>query len=179
LSPASRAQAPVFEITPKDSWVKFHVKASTTIAGKFDKWDAKLTFTSPDETSGTLEITIQADSVDTGSGLKNGKLKGKDFFDAEQNPVITFTSTKIVKTSHNTYEVDGNFTIRGVSNPEKLTLTVSGKGTGSGEIKGTMVFNRKDYGMNKGIPLIKIADHVDVSFHLDGKRVSGPPLAIE
>jgi polyisoprenoid-binding protein YceI len=73
--------------------------------------------------------------------------------------------------------VDGDFTIRGVSNPEKLTLTVSGKGTGSGEIKGVMVFNRKDYGMDKGIPFIKIADHVDVSFHLIGKRVSGPPLA--
>jgi hypothetical protein len=55
------------------------------------------------------------------------------------------------------------FAIRGISNPEKLTLTVSEKGTGSGEIKGTMVFNRKDYGMNSGIPFIKIADHVDVS----------------
>ncbi len=79
------------------------MKASTTIAGKFDKWDASLTFTSPEETTGVLEITIQADSVDTGSGLKNGKLKGKDFFDAEQNPVISFKSQKIVKTGHNTY----------------------------------------------------------------------------
>jgi polyisoprenoid-binding protein YceI len=172
------AQAPVFEITPVNSWIKFHVNASTSIAGKFDKWDATLTFTSPDETTGELRIKIYADSVDTGSGLKNGKLKGKDFFDVENNPVITFVSTKIVKAGHNTYEVDGDFTIRGVSNPEKLTLTVSGKGNGSGEIKGTMVFNRKDYGMNKGIPFIKIADHVDVSFHLDGKRVSGPPLAL-
>jgi len=174
---ASRAQAPVFEITPAESWIKFNVKASVTLTGKFDKWDASLTFTSPDETTGTLVIKIQADSVDTGSGMKNGKLKGKDFFDVEHYPEITFVSTKIVKTGHETYEVDGDFTIRGVSNPEKLTLTVSGKGTGSGEIKGTMVFNRKDYGMNKGIPFIKIADHVDVSFHLKGKRVSGPPLA--
>jgi polyisoprenoid-binding protein YceI len=175
----SRAQAPVFEITQADSWIKFHVKASTTIAGKFDKWDAKLTFTSPDETTGVLEVTIQADSVDTGSGLKNGKLKGKDFFYVEQNPVITFKSTKFVATGHNTYDVDGDFTIRGVSNPEKLRLTVSGRGTGSGEITGVMVFNRKDYGMNKGIPFIKIADHVDVSFHFKGKHVSGPPLALE
>jgi polyisoprenoid-binding protein YceI len=110
--------------------------------------------------------------------MKNGKLKGKDFFDVEQNPVITFNSTKFVQTGHNTYEVDGDFMIRGVSNPEKLTLTVSGKGPGTSEIKGTMVFNRKDYGMNKGIPFIKIADHVDVSFHLKGKRVGGPPLDI-
>jgi polyisoprenoid-binding protein YceI len=175
----SRAQAPVFEITPVDSSIKFHVKSSTTIAGKFDKWDATLTFTSPEETTGVLEITIQAASVDTGSGMKNRKLKSKDFFDAGQNPLITFKSTKIVQTGPNTYEVDGDFTIRGVSNPEKLTLTISGRGTGSGEIKGAMVFNRKDYGMNSGIPFIKIADHVDVNFHLKGKRVSGPPLAFK
>jgi len=175
----SRAQAPVFEITPVDSTIKFHVKSSVTIAGKFDQWGATLTFTSPDETTGVLEITIQSASVDTGSGMKNNKLKGKDFFDVQQNPVITFKSTKFVQSGPNTYEVDGDFTIRGVSNPEKLTLTVSGKGTGSGEINGKMVFNRKDYGMNSGIPFIKIADHVDVTFHLKGKRISGPPLAFK
>src|SRR5215472_16513217 len=168
---------PVFEITPVNSWITFHVKSSTTIAGKFDKWSAGLTFKSPDETTGVLEIKIEAASVDTGSGLKNSKLKSKDFFDVDQNPYITFRSTKFVPTGHHTYEVDGDFTIRGVSNPEKLRLTVSGKGTGSGEITGKMVFNRNDCGMNKGIPFIKITDRVDVSFHLKGKRVSGPPLA--
>ncbi|HXY06723.1 MAG TPA: YceI family protein [Terriglobales bacterium] len=176
-SSLSQAQAPVSEITPVDSSIKFHVKASVKIAGKFDQWDARLTFTSPDETAGVLEITIQAASVDTGSGLKNGKLKSKDFFDVERNPLITFKSKKFVRTGPHAFEIDGDFTIRGVSNPEKLTLTVSSKETGSGEIKGAMVFNRKDYGMNKGIPFIKIADHVDVDFHLKGKRVSGPPLA--
>jgi polyisoprenoid-binding protein YceI len=178
LANLARAQAPVVELVPQESWIHFHVKASTTIAGKFDKWDGKLTFTSPDESTGVLEVKIQADSVDTGSGLKNGKLKSKDFFDVEENPEITFVSTKIAKAGPNTYEVDGDFTIRGVSNPEKLTLTVSNKGGGTGEIKGTMVFNRKDYGMNKGIPFIKIADHVDVSFHFRVKHVSGPPLAM-
>jgi polyisoprenoid-binding protein YceI len=84
-------------------------------------------------------VTIQAASVDTGSGMKNNKLKGKDFFDVEQNPLITFKSTKFVPTAPHTFEVDGDFTIRGVSNPEKLVLVVSGKGTGSGEIKGSMV----------------------------------------
>jgi polyisoprenoid-binding protein YceI len=177
LVPYGRAQAPVFAITPVNSWIRFHVKSSTTIAGKFDKWEANLTFKSPDETTGTLEIKIEAASVDTGSSMKNGKLKSKDFFDVDQNPYITFRSTKVVPTGPHTYQVDGDFTIRGVSNPEKLTLTVPGKGTGSGEIHGAMVFNRKDYGMNKGIPFIKIADHVDVNFHLKWKLVDGPPLA--
>lgn len=170
------AQVPVFEITPVSSTIRFDVKSSVDIKGRFDKWTASLTFTSPDEATGVLKIAIDAASVDTGSGMKNGKLKSKDFFDVEANPQITFESTKFVPTGPETYEVDGNFTIRGVSNPEKLTLVVSGKGTGSGEIKGKMVFNRKDYGMNKGIPFIKIADHVEVNIHLRGKRVSGPPL---
>src|SRR5215467_3068634 len=73
--------------------------------------------------------------------------KEQGFIDVEQNPVITFKSTKFVQTGPHTFEVDGDFSIRGVSNPEKLVLTVTGKGTGSGEIKGSMVFNRKDYGM--------------------------------
>jgi len=172
----AQAQVPVFEISPVHSSIKFDVKASVKIAGKFDKWDASLSFTSPEESSGTLTITIRADSVDTGSGMKNGKLKSKDFFYVEQNPLITFKSTKFVPTGPDTYEVDGDFTIRGASNPEKLRLTVSGKGTGSAEIKGRMIFNRKDYGMDKGIPFVKIGDHVEVDVVLRGKHVSGPQL---
>ena len=64
-------------------------------------------------------------------------------------------------------------------NPQTLTLTDSGAGTGSGEIQGTMVFDRKDYGMNKGIPFVKIADSVEVTVDLKGKRVSGPPLVFK
>jgi polyisoprenoid-binding protein YceI len=170
-----RAQAPVYEITPVESKIKFDVKASVAIEGTFEKWDATLTFASTDLSTGVLDIRIQADSVETGSGMKNGKLKGKDFFDAKQNPLITFKSTKIEQTGPNSFEVDGDFTIRGATKPEKLTLTLSGKGTGSGTISGTMAFDRKDYGMNKGIPLVKIADRVEVSVNLKWKRVSGPP----
>ena len=175
----SRAQAPVFEVTPVESSVKFDVEASVAIKGTFDKWDATLTFTSPDLSTGVLEIKIQAGSVDTGSGVKNGKLKGKNFFDVKRNPFITFASTKIVQTGQYTFEVDGDFTIRGVTKQEKLELTISGKGTGSGTIKGTMAFDRKDYGMNSGIPFIKIANRVEVTVALKGKRVSGPPVVFK
>jgi polyisoprenoid-binding protein YceI len=126
-----------------------------------------------------LDIKIQADSVDTGSGMKDGKLKSKDFFNADKDPYIMFHSTKIIQTGSNTFEVDGNFTIRGVTKPEKLTLTVSGIGTGSGDIAGIMAFDRKDYGMNSGIPFIKIADRVEVNVKLHGERVSGPPMDLK
>jgi polyisoprenoid-binding protein YceI len=175
----SRAQVPVFKITPADSSVKFSVKASVAIDGTFDKWDASLTFTSTDPESGALDIKIQAASVNTGSGMKDSKLKGDDFFDVKDNPLITFKSKKIVQTGPNTYDVQGDFSIRGATKPETLTLTVSGQGTGTGEIHGTMAFNRKDYGMTKGIPFVKIADTVEVTVNLKGKRVSGPALVFK
>jgi polyisoprenoid-binding protein YceI len=180
LPSLAQAQAPVFVISPPpQSTVKFSVKASVAIEGTFDKWDATLTFASPDVTTGVLDIKIQAASVNTGSGMKNDKLKGKDFFDADHDPLITYKSTKIVQTGPNTFDVPGTFTIRGVSKPETLTLTVSGVGTGSGAIKGTMAFDRKEFGMNSGIPFIKIADRVEVDIDLVGKRISGPPLTLK
>ena len=89
FAPPSRAQAPVFEIAPTDSRIKFHVKSSIAIAGKFDKWDASLRFQSPDEKTGALEIKIDAASVDTGSGMKNSTLKAK-----------TSSTPRRIRTSH-------------------------------------------------------------------------------
>ena len=176
----SRAQAPVFTIVPDQSSIKFYVKASVKLVGTFEKWDSTLTFTSPDVTTGVLDIKIQADSVSTGSGMKDGKLKSKDFFDVERNPLITFHSDKIVQTGPDTFDLPGTFTIRGVSKPETLHFAVTGeKGSGSGQVKGTMAFDRKDYGMTHGIPFVTIADRIEVTVDLKVKRVSGPPLVFK
>jgi polyisoprenoid-binding protein YceI len=173
------AQLPVFAVDHQTSSIKFKVDASVSIAGTFDKWESNATFTSPDLTSAVLDIKIQADSVNTGSGMKDGKLKSKDFFDVKENPLITFHSTKVVQTGPDTVEFDGDFTIRGVTKHEKLTFAVTGKGTGTGKITGTMAFDRKDYGMNSGIPFIKIANRVEVTVDMNVKRVSGPPVVFK
>ncbi len=149
------------------------------VDGTFDKWDATLTFTSTDVTTGVLNIKIQADSINTGSGMKDDKLKGKDFFDVKEDPLITFLSKKIVQTGPNTFDVQGDCRLRGASKPETLTLTVSGEGQAQARFMGPWPFDCKDYGMTKGIPFVKIVDTVEVSVDLKGKRVSGPPLAFK
>ncbi len=179
LTPLVCAQGPVFLVTPVQSSIKFDVKASVAIDGTFDKWTASLKFPSRDVTTGILDIRIDAASVNTGSGMKDGKLKSKDFFDVDKDPYITFTSTKTVQTSPTTFDVTGNFTIRGVSKQETLHVAITGKGTGSGTIKGVMAFDRKDYGMNSGIPFIKIADRVEVDVDLKAKQVGGPKLVYQ
>jgi polyisoprenoid-binding protein YceI len=178
-APVGRAHVPVFVVTSKTSTIKFSVKSSVALEGNFDKWDATLTFTSPDVSTGVLDVEIQAATVNTGSGFNDDKLKSQDFFDVKKNPLITFKSTKIVQTAPNTVDVQGNFTIRGVTKPDTLALTVDREGTASGEIKGTMAFDRKDYGMDSNIPLSKIADRVEVSVALQVKQVSGPPVVFD
>ena len=175
LPPANSAQVPVYEVTPVESTIKFGVESSVPIKGSFDKWDASIKLSSTDVRSAVLYIEIQADSVNTGSGMKNSKLKSKDFFNVKDSPTITFKSTKVVQTGPNTFDVEGDFTIRGVTRSEKLTVTDKGKGTSSGSIEGTMAFDRKDYGMNSHIPFIKIANRVEVDVDLKWKRISGPP----
>ena len=75
LGPVAQAQsskeAPVYKITPVVSKITFFVKSSISIDGTFDKWDASLTFTAPDVSTGVLDVKIQAASVDTGSGFKD------------------------------------------------------------------------------------------------------------
>ena len=131
---------------------------------------------SADVRSGVLEIEIQADSVNTGSGLKNGKLKGKDFFNLKESPLITFRSKKVVQTSANTLELEGNFTICGVTRTEKLTLTDNGNGAASGSVDGTMAFGCNDYGATSDIPFVKIANRVEVGVRLKCHRTGGPLL---
>jgi polyisoprenoid-binding protein YceI len=181
---ANQAQAPtdipVFRAEPVRSTIKFAVKASVPIAGTFEKWGAKLAYRSNYVEDAVFDIKIEASSVNTGSGMKDRKLKSKDFFDVQQDPYITFHAEKIVQTGPNTFQIPGTFTIRGVSKPETLDLTLSGtKGSGHAEVTGTMAFDRRDYGMNSGIPFIKIADRVEVTVDLAIDRVSGPPLVFK
>jgi len=175
LPSANHAQVPVYEVTPVESTIKFGVESSVPIKGTFERWNASLKLSSPDVRSAVLDIEIQADSVDTGSHMKNNKLKSKDFFNAKDSPMITFKSTKVVQTGPNSFDLEGDFTIRGVTKTEKLTLIDNGKGSTSGSIAGTMAFDRKDYGMDNNIPFIKIANRVEVNISLKWKRVSGPP----
>jgi polyisoprenoid-binding protein YceI len=179
LPSLSRAQAPVFVIAQDESSVKFSVKATVALEGNFEKWDASLTFTSPNLATGVLDIKIQAASVNTGSGMKDNKLRSPDFFDVKKDPLITFLSKKIVNTGPDTFDVQGDFTIRGVSKPVTLALKIYTEGAGSGDIKGTMFFDRRDYGMDSGIPFIRIADRVEVTVDLKARRVSGPRVVLQ
>jgi polyisoprenoid-binding protein YceI len=175
----SSTDVAVFKIIPIKCTIMFGVKNSTPIEGVFDKWDSTLTFTSNHAEDAVLDVKIQAKSIDTGSGKEDEKLNSKDFFDVAHSPYITFHSTKVVQTGPNTFDMQGVFAVRGVSKPETLHLILLNKGTGHGELTGTMAFDRKDFGMNSSIPFVKIADQVEVTVDLKGNQISGPPVVFK
>ena len=117
---------------------------------------------------------VDAPSVKAGSSLKEKKLRSKDFFDVKENPEIRFHSKKIVNTARDSYRVDGDFTIRGFTKEESLTVTYSPDRPDVGRIRGQMVFDRKQYGMTHSIPLAHIADRVEVNVDMKIHRTSGP-----
>ena len=177
--PQSSESISVFKITPVLSKITFYVKSSVKLEGTFDKWDATLVFTSTDASTGVLDIKIQADSVNTGSRSKDNKLKGEDCFDVEKDPYITFHSTKITQTSPNTFDVAGTFTLRGISKPEALTFTLNrDAGGATGDIKGILMIDRRDFGLGAGVKFVTIADRVDVTIDFKAERV-GPPLVFK
>jgi len=114
LAPAAAfGQIPTFEVVAPESKVGFHVDASVSLTGVFEKWVATLKFTTPNVESGVLDIIVDAASVKAGSSLKENKLRGGDFFNVKEDPEIRFHSKKIINTARDAYRVDGDFTIRG------------------------------------------------------------------
>ena len=171
--PPSRAQVPVFQVTPIQSSIQFNVTASRPLSGNFGKWNATLTFASRDPTSAVLQVEIQTASVHSGNSENDDQLKSKNLLNVAQDPVISFKSNKVVQTGKNTYDLVGAFTMRGVSKPATLNLVVADQGGGSGYVQGIVPFNLKDYGMTNSK---KIDERGEVDLNLKAEQVSGPGL---
>jgi polyisoprenoid-binding protein YceI len=108
---------------------------------------------------GTAAVTaeIQVASIDTKNTDRDDHIKSADFFDAEQYPTATFTSTA-VRAKGDDYVVEGEFTLHGVTRPVELALEFNGvnPGMGNGPVAGfeaTTVLNRKDFGITIDMPL--------------------------
>ena len=172
LCPSSRAQVPVFQVTPIQSSIRFNMQSSRPLTGNFDKWHATLTFASRDPTSAVFQVEIQTESVHSRISKNDDELKSRDLLNVAQNPVISFKSDKVVQVGKSAYDLVGTFTMRGVSKPVTLNLVVADQGGGSGYVQGVVPFELKDYGMTSS----KIDEHGEVDLNLKAVQVSGPEL---
>ncbi|QDU92493.1 YceI family protein [Lignipirellula cremea] len=91
------------------------------IHGRFNDVSGKFILDREDPTKSTFSLTIQADSVDTANEARDKHLRQPDYFDTKQFPTIEFKSTS-VKVIDGGFEVAGDFTMHGKTNPVTLTL---------------------------------------------------------
>ncbi len=94
----------------------------STQQSRFDKTSGKIVLDRAAKT-GSVDVTIDATSVNTGVPIFNGHLQGADFFDTKTFPAITFKSTKVNFAGDKPASIDGNLTIKGVTKPVTLALT--------------------------------------------------------
>src|SRR6201994_2239006 len=170
LCPPSRAQVPVFQVTPIQSSVRFNMKSSKPLTGNFDKWNAALTFASRDPTSAAFQVEIQTASVHSRISKNDDELKSKGLLNVAQDPVISFKSNKVVQTGKTTYDLVGTFTMHGVSKPATLNLVIADQGGGSAYVQGVVPFDLKGYGMSSSR---KLDERGEVDLNLKAKQVSG------
>jgi polyisoprenoid-binding protein YceI len=100
-----------------------------------------------------VTAVVRLDSVDTGSADRDAHLKSADFFDVENNPTMSFTSTEVTEDS-----LKGDLTIKGITKPVAFDLDFNGVATDPwGNVKAGFEaeteINRKDWGLEWNVAL--------------------------
>jgi polyisoprenoid-binding protein YceI len=142
--------------------------------GRFDKLTGGFTFDPAHPESSTINVTVEAGSIDMNSSAWNDALKGSSFLNTAKYPEITFKSTSIQVTGKDTGRVTGDLTIRGVTRPVTLAVTYNKSGVhplNKNYIAGfsaTGAVMRADFGMNFGLP--GVGDKVKLDIEVEGIR---------
>ena len=89
---------------------------------RFNKTTGTVTFDKAAKT-GSVDIVIDAKSIDTGSKLFDEHIQGEDFLDTAKYPTATFKSTKVTFKGDKPVSIEGDLTLKGVT--KKVTLTVT------------------------------------------------------
>jgi polyisoprenoid-binding protein YceI len=147
--------AATWQIDPEHSSFQFKVRHLTVsnVKGDFSKAKGVVTLDDQDITKMTVEVTIDAASVNTAHAKRDEHLRSPDFFDVAQYPTITFVSKKAIKADKNRLKVIGNLTIHGMT--KEITVDVEGP---TPEVKdpwgnfrrgatATANINRRDFGL--------------------------------
>jgi len=95
------------------------------VRGRFTKFDGTIQV-AEDPTQSSVNVTIDANSIDTQDETRNNHLRTNDFFDVENHPTWTFVSTSIVPDGKGKWKLTGDLTIRGVTRPVTLESSLEG-----------------------------------------------------
>jgi polyisoprenoid-binding protein YceI len=168
--------AGTWDIDPVHSDISFTVRHMmvSKVRGHFDTFSGEIV-TGPEFTDSTVTATIDATSINTGTQQRDDHIRSADFFEVEQYPNWTFTSTHL-RLDGEDHVLVGDLTIKGVTRPVELALEVNGfgpdayGGTRTGFTAITTI-DRNDFGVDIKMPMdgggLVVGDKVQITLEIE------------
>jgi polyisoprenoid-binding protein YceI len=149
------AEPPTWQIDPNHSAAQFSVRHMmiSTVRGQFQKMTGTVQFDPAEPAKSSVDVTIDAASIDTRQENRDKDLKSKNFFDVETYPTLTFKSKRVVASGPGKLKLIGDLTMHGTT--KEVTFEVEGptapikdqRGTLHAGASATTTINRKDFGL--------------------------------
>jgi polyisoprenoid-binding protein YceI len=178
-----------WQIDNSHSHIQFavrHMMLSKT-RGEFQTFSGTLNLDEDQPANSTVEVEIDAASINTRDAQRDAHLRSPDFLDADKYPKLYFKSTRIEQIDGQHAKLYGDLTIRGVTNPVVLDVEFTGKskspwGTENYGFEAHTKISRKDWGLTWNAPLetggVLVSDEVNIDIELEVvKQPEAAPVA--
>ncbi len=156
LAVSANAGTSTWQIDPKHSDAQFAVThlMISTVRGEFHSINGTVILDDQNISNSSVNVTIDATTVDTREPARDSDLKSPNFFDVAKYPTFTFKSTKVEQAAPGKLKVTGDLTMHGVT--KSVVLDVEGPkppvkdpwGLTRSAVSATTKINRKDFGLN-------------------------------
>ena len=167
----------VWTIDTAHSVVEFAVKhmVFATAKGRFSDFSGQITLDNENIGNSSVQVEIATASIDTHDDKRNEHLRSADFFDVENFPAMTFSSTSVAAKGDDLV-ITGDLTIRGVTHSVVLDAEFNGQGANPWgqqvlSYSAKTKINRKDYGLNWNAALesggVLVSDDVKISIEIE------------
>jgi len=169
-----------YEIDPVHSTVEFVARHMLSrVRGRFTEFSGAIEV-AEDPAASNVNVEITVGSIQTNSEQRDGHLKSGDFFDLENFPVISFASTGVRALGNDTFQLDGDLTIKDVTRPVTLTTEYLGSGTDlqGGTVLGASArttINREDWGITWNMAVeaggLMVGKKIDLEIEVEARKV--------
>jgi polyisoprenoid-binding protein YceI len=170
-----------YDIDPSHSRLGFSAKHAmvVNVRGDFKVYSGEVYLDEETPENSRIDLTIDANSVDTGNKDRDTHLRGADFFNVEVYPSIVFTSTKVEKVDDDVYALIGDLTINGKTNPVSVNFELTGTaddpwGNFRAGFEGKATVNRRDWGLDFNVALDKggvlVSEKVKLEFDISAVK---------
>ena len=176
-APALTELTGTYTIDPAHTRIGFVARHAmvTKVRGAFNEFTGTAVLDGANPENSTVEVTIQAASIDTRNAQRDGHLRSNDFLAMDEYPEITFSSTGVRQVDDATFELTGGLTIKDVTKSVTIPFTFEGAakdpfGNLRVGFEGSVVINRKDWGVTWNAALegggVLVSDKVTLEFEV-------------